>query len=130
MLRQQRSEPAGALESSQRHSNQARIAAGGQASFARHRIFGAGQTLPQAQRYSIQGDLRTAEAVLTVTVENGRLFIRENEEEKQEYIAESPNDFYSATSTDKCSFKREAGPAQAVVLHLDNGQNPELKRVP
>lgn len=72
----------------------------------------------------------TADIVLTVTVENDRLFIRENDESKQEYIAESPNDFYSATSTDECSFKPETGPAQVLILHLDNGQNPELKRVP
>ena len=72
----------------------------------------------------------TPDIVLTVTVENGHLFIRENQEEKQEYLAESANDFYSTTSTDECSFKPETGPAQVLVLHLDNGQNPELKRVP
>lgn len=72
----------------------------------------------------------TADIVITVTVENGRLFIRENDEEKQEYLPESLNDFYSATSTDECSFKPETGPAQVLVLHLDNGQNPDLKRVP
>ena len=72
----------------------------------------------------------TADIVLTVTVDNGGLFIRENDEPKQEYLAESPNDFYSATSTDECSFKPNTGPAQVLVLHLDNGQNPELKRVP
>ena len=72
----------------------------------------------------------TTDIALTVTVENGRLFVRENDEEKQEYLAESPNDFYSATSTDECSFKPETGPAQVLVLHLDNGQNPELKRMP
>ncbi len=71
-----------------------------------------------------------ADIVLTVTIENGHLYIRENDEEKQEYLAESPNDFYSATSTDECSFKPETGQAQVLVLHLDNGQNPELKRVP
>ena len=65
----------------------------------------------------------TADIVLTVTVENGRLFVRGNDEEKQEYLAESPNDFYSASSTDECSFKPETGPAQVLVLHLDNGQN-------
>lgn len=72
----------------------------------------------------------TPDIVLTVTVENGHLFIRENDEEKQEYLAESPNDFYSTTSTDECSFKPETGPAQVLVLHLDKGQNPELKRMP
>jgi hypothetical protein len=68
--------------------------------------------------------------VLTVTIEKGHLHIRENDEEKQEYLAESPNDFYSATSTDECSFKPETGEAQVLVLHLGNGENPELKRVP
>ena len=72
----------------------------------------------------------TADIVLTVTAENGRLFVRENNEEKQEYLAESPNDFYSTASTDECTFQPETGPAQVLVLHLDNGQNPELKRVP
>jgi CubicO group peptidase (beta-lactamase class C family) len=72
----------------------------------------------------------SANIILTVTVENGHLFIRENDEPKQEYLAESPNDFYSAISSDECSFKPETGPAQVLVLHLDNGQNPELKRVP
>jgi CubicO group peptidase (beta-lactamase class C family) len=78
-----------------------------------------------AGRYALSADI-----VLTVTVENGHLYVRENDEEKQGYLAESPNDFYSATSTDECSFKPETGPAQVLVLHLDNGQNPELKRVP
>jgi CubicO group peptidase (beta-lactamase class C family) len=72
----------------------------------------------------------TADIVLTVTAENGRLFVSENNEEKQEYLAESPNDFYSTASTDECTFQPETGPAQVLVLHLDNGQNPELKRVP
>jgi CubicO group peptidase (beta-lactamase class C family) len=78
-----------------------------------------------AGRYALTPDI-----VLTVTVENGHLFVRENDEEKQEYLAESPNDFYSASSTDTCNFQPESGPAQILVLHLDNGQNPELKRVP
>jgi len=46
------------------------------------------------------------------------------------YFAESPNDFYSATSTDEWTFKPETGPAQMLVLHLDNRQNPELKSLP
>ena len=78
-----------------------------------------------AGRYALNADI-----VLTVTVENGHLYIRENDEEKQEYLAESPNDFYSATSTDECSFKPEFGRAQVLVLHLDDGRYPELKRVP
>jgi hypothetical protein len=78
-----------------------------------------------AGRYALSANI-----VLTVTIENGHLYVRENDEEKHEYLAESPNDFYSATSTDECSFKPETGQAQMLVLHLDNGQNPELKRVP
>jgi CubicO group peptidase (beta-lactamase class C family) len=78
-----------------------------------------------AGRYALSADV-----VLTVTIENGRLSIRENDEEKQEYLAEGPNDFYSATSPDECSFKPETGNAQMLVLHLHNGLNLELKRVP
>lgn len=61
-------------------------------------------TADQLNRLASEYSL-TAEIVLTVTVENGSLFSSENDEEKQEYLAESPNDFYSATSTDECSFK-------------------------
>jgi hypothetical protein len=65
-----------------------------------------------------------------VTVDNGQLFIQENDESKQEYLSESPTDFYSANSSDECSFKpADGGPAQALVLHLE-GKDVELKRVP
>jgi hypothetical protein len=78
-----------------------------------------------AEKYALGSD-----AVLTVTVENGRLFIQENDEPKQEYSAESPQDFYSASSSDECSFKLPAqGPAAALILHLD-GKDLELKRIP
>jgi CubicO group peptidase (beta-lactamase class C family) len=78
-----------------------------------------------AGRYALGKD-----AVLTVTEENGHLFIQENDEPKQEYLAESPLDFYSAASSDECSFKQEGtGPAQVLVLHVD-GKDLELKRVP
>lgn len=78
-----------------------------------------------AGKYALTGDI-----VLTVSVEKGHLFIRENDGPRQEILAESPNDFYSTSSTDECTFKPGTGPAQVLVLHLDNGQNPELKRVP
>jgi CubicO group peptidase (beta-lactamase class C family) len=75
-------------------------------------------------RYALPPDV-----VLSVTVENGRLFIQENDEPKQEYLAESPQDFYSATSSDECTFKpADGGPAQVLVLHLD-GKDVELKRL-
>ena len=78
-----------------------------------------------AGRYALSTDI-----VLTITVKDGHLYIRENDEPDQEYLAESPSDFYSASSTDECTFSPDTGPAQVLVLHLDSGQNPELKRVP
>lgn len=88
-------------------------------------------TLTASQLSRLAGKyMLSANIILTVTVENGHLFVRENDEPKQEYFAESPNDFYSAISSDECSFKPEIGQAQILILHLDNGQNPELKRVP
>jgi hypothetical protein len=77
-----------------------------------------------AGRYALSPDI-----VLTVTTENGHLYIQEGDEPKQEYLAESASDFYSATSSDECSFKPAEGPAQLLVLHLDDGRNPELKRM-
>ena len=76
-------------------------------------------------RYTLGQD-----AVMTVTVENDRLYIQENDEAKQEYRAESSQDFYSTVSNDECTFKLEgSGPAQIMILHAD-GKNFELKRVP
>lgn len=77
-----------------------------------------------AGKYALGSDV-----VLTVTIENGRLFIRENDEAKQEYLPESPQDFYSANSSDECSFKLPVeGPAVALILHVD-GKDLELRRV-
>jgi len=77
-----------------------------------------------AGRYALGKD-----AIITVTVENGHLFFQENDEPKQELFPESPQDFYSAVSSDECSFKLEGnGPANALILHLD-GKDLELKRV-
>ena len=88
-------------------------------------------TLTRAQlnrvvgRYALPPDV-----VLSVTVENGRLFVQENDEPKQELLAESPNDFYSASSTDECTFKpANESPVQVMVLHLE-GKDVELKRLP
>jgi CubicO group peptidase (beta-lactamase class C family) len=75
-------------------------------------------------RYALPPDV-----VLSVTVENGRLFVQENDEPKQELLAESPNDFYSASSSDECTFKpADESPAQVMVLHLE-GKDVELKRI-
>lgn len=77
-------------------------------------------------RYALSADV-----VLSVTVEDGRLFVQENDEPKQEYRAESKQDFYSTSSSDECSFRlADNGPASALILHLDGGKDLELKRVP
>jgi CubicO group peptidase (beta-lactamase class C family) len=78
-----------------------------------------------AGRYAVSPDV-----VLTVTVENGHLYMRENDEPKQELLAESPQDFYSTTSSDECTFKPAEGQAQVMVLHLEGGKDIELKRLP
>ena len=78
-----------------------------------------------AGRYSLSPD-----EILTVTIENGRIFITENGESKQEYLPETAQDFYSTTSTDECTFPPADGPAQVLVLHLDDGRNLEFKRLP
>jgi hypothetical protein len=74
-------------------------------------------------RYSLQPDL-----VFSVTEENGHLFIQENDETKQELLAESAQDFYSRSSGDEYTFKPAEGAAQELVLHLD-GKNLDFKRV-
>jgi CubicO group peptidase (beta-lactamase class C family) len=75
-------------------------------------------------RYALSPDV-----VLTVTVEDGRLYVQENEEQRQEMAPESPQDFYSTTSSDECSFKpADSGVAQVLILHVD-GKDIELKRL-
>ena len=75
-------------------------------------------------RYGLPPDV-----VLSVTVENGRLFVQENDEPKQELLADSPQDFYSTTSSDECTFTpADGGPAQVLVLHLGS-KDVELKRL-
>jgi CubicO group peptidase (beta-lactamase class C family) len=72
----------------------------------------------------------SADIVIRVAVDNGRLYFQEGDEARQEVLPESPADFYSTSSSDECSFKpAEGGPAQVLVLHLE-GRDVELKRVP
>jgi hypothetical protein len=69
------------------------------------------------------------EVMLTVALENGHLFLQENDEPRQELLPESPLDFYSTNSSDECSFKlSNDGVSQSLVLHLE-GKDIELKRV-
>jgi len=74
-------------------------------------------------RYSYPPDI-----ILSVTVDNGHLYIQENDEPRQEFLAESPQDFYSTTSTDEYTFKPASGTAQILMLHLGD-KDLELKRV-
>ena len=75
-------------------------------------------------RYALPPDV-----VLTVTTQDGHIYVQENDEPKQELLAESSQDFYSANSTDECSFRLpDTGPAQALILHL-GAKDLELKRI-
>ena len=81
-----------------------------------------------AGRYALSPDV-----VLSVTIDGPHLYLQENDEPKQEMLAESPQDFYSTTSSDECSFKpadtgTNAGPPQVLILHLE-GKDIELKRL-
>jgi hypothetical protein len=86
-------------------------------------------TEAQLSRLAAKYALSDEEAV-TVTFENGHLFLQETGQPKQEYLPESPNDFYSTSSSDECTFS-PAGPepAQVLVIHLE-GRDLELKRIP
>lgn len=72
--------------------------------------------------YSVGSD-----EVLAVTLENGRLYVQENDEPKQELLAVTPQDFFAPISGDECTFKPADGLAQVLVLHL-NGKDIEFKR--
>jgi hypothetical protein len=70
------------------------------------------------------------QVVLTVTAGDGRLFIQENDEPKQEYLAQSEHDFYSTASSDEVTFSPADGStAQVMILHLGDKDVP-LKRLP
>lgn len=75
-------------------------------------------------RYTLSPDV-----ILAVTVESGHLYVQENDEPRQELLAESPVDFYSAASSDEYSFKfSDDRVAKSLVIHLE-GKDLELKRV-
>jgi CubicO group peptidase (beta-lactamase class C family) len=70
------------------------------------------------------------QVVLTVALEDGRLFVQENDEPEQELLAQGPQEFYSASSSDEYTFAPADGnAAQVMVLHAD-GKDFELKRLP
>ena len=88
-------------------------------------------TLTETQLSRLAGKYALSDEVgVTVTVENGHLFLQENGQPKQEYLPESPNDFYSTASSDECTFNpADPNPAQMLVIHLE-GRDLELKRIP
>jgi CubicO group peptidase (beta-lactamase class C family) len=58
--------------------------------------------------------------VMTVIAADGRLYVQENDEPKQEILAESLVDFYSTASTDELTFEPAEGEkAQTMILHVD-----------
>jgi hypothetical protein len=77
-----------------------------------------------AGRYKFPPDV-----ILTVTVDNGRIFIQENDESKQQLLADSPQDFYSINSSDEYTFKPATDSAQVLILHLGD-KDLELQRIP
>ena len=84
-----------------------------------------GQLEKFAGRYGLSPQI-----VLRVTLENGELFIQENDEPKQKLLPEGPQDFYSATSSDEFSFSPpEGSTAKVMILHLDDGRELSLKRL-
>jgi CubicO group peptidase (beta-lactamase class C family) len=86
-------------------------------------------TAAQLEKYAGKYAL-SPQVVLTVTVGDGRLFVQENDEPKQEYLAESEHDFYSTASSDEVTFAAADGStAQVMILHLD-GKDVSLKRLP
>jgi CubicO group peptidase (beta-lactamase class C family) len=72
----------------------------------------------------------SSQVTITVTVQDARIFLQENDEPKQEYIAEGPQDFYSAVSSDEVTFAPADGSmAQVMILHAD-GKDFRLNRLP
>ncbi len=77
-----------------------------------------------AGRYALSPQI-----IITVTVEDAHVYMQENDEPKQELVPESPQDFFSAISSDECLFKpANEGPAQVLVLHVE-GKDISLKRL-
>ena len=69
------------------------------------------------------------EVVLTITREGNVLFVKENDEPKQELGAESDTRFFSKSADDEYSFEIDKnGQVTAMVLHTD-GKDLPMKRV-
>src|ERR1700745_2864299 len=58
-------------------------------------------TAAQLKKFVGRYGLSSPQVVLTVTVEGERMFVQENDEPKQELLAEGPQEFYSASSSDE-----------------------------
>lgn len=67
--------------------------------------------------------------VLTIRKEGDHLSIQENDEPKQELMAESDVDFYSTSSDDTCTFQVDSqGHSTVMILHVD-GRDIPVKRI-
>ena len=72
---------------------------------------------------------RTVENLLASAKLESEIAGLESEKEKQEYLPESSQNFYSTTSSDECTFQPAVGPAQSLIAHID-GKDIEFKRLP
>ena len=94
--------------------------------------------LKQHKRVAVDGKLldryagkygESADAILVVRREGDHLSIQENEEPKQEMLAESDKDFYSTASDDSVTFESDsAGKVTKMILHVD-GKDIPIKRM-
>lgn len=68
--------------------------------------------------------------VMTVVAADGHLYVQENDEPRQEILADSPVDYYSTSSADELTFEPATGEkAQTMVLHV-NGKDMRATRQP
>jgi len=75
-------------------------------------------------RYAVSPDI-----ILTVRREGDHLSVQENDEPRQELMAESEIDFYSTSSDDTMTFQTDSqGKVTAMILHVDGNDIP-VKRI-
>jgi CubicO group peptidase (beta-lactamase class C family) len=87
-------------------------------------------TLSPAQLNKFVGKYaQSPQLALTITLEDGSLFVQENDESKQQLLPQGPLDFYSTSSSDEYTFVPDGSTAQILILHLDDGRNLSFKRI-
>jgi CubicO group peptidase (beta-lactamase class C family) len=85
--------------------------------------------LTEAQYQHVTGRyILNARVAISITFTGGQLFVQENDEPAQQLLPESPENFYSTTSSDEYTCTPATGPhAQLLVLHAD-GEDFKLTR--